>query len=213
MGMLNWKVIITVFIVLGFLLVMLTTNPDVSSFFESMKDKFFGMFGYVAEDDVPRNLSFYINVSSYDGIAVNTGRPVNISLDGEFLADIKNGHVESSTVKITNFKGYCKIEYHKLDLDGRFEKMEIANDSVSFEASTIKSNATFTKLTISNLVLADLDMDSATGSLFIRGAETKLSGQSVKIKNPLGTFEFNNGLKAIGFASRISIPSLDMTIG
>ena len=84
MGIFNWKAIATVFILLGIIMVVLSTSPTVSGFFVSMKDRLFDLFDIAGDDQVIRNVSFSVTTTDYGPIIFTTNRPINISLDGDF---------------------------------------------------------------------------------------------------------------------------------
>lgn len=225
--MFDWKIIVTVIILLGIIAFFISTQTPVQEFFKSIKDSILSFLGYTVVEE--RNVSFSIT-TEYDSISFKD--EINITIHPIiFSANTSDMSIETSDIVNMDFSGSGKIAGRTLVLDGTTNKIEIANSSMTFNKASVKAETTFTKLTIDDLELRELKISS--GSLFVKGTEIKFSG-SVVIYNPEGRFEFQPidaegvnvdfeegvgvgfeevyKLKAEGFASRISIPESDIVI-
>jgi len=210
--MFDWKIIVTVIILLGIIAFFISTQTSVQEFFKFVKENVYSFFGEVVEE---RNISFSL-VAEYDNISFKDD--VNITIHPIiFSANIRDMNIETSDTVNMDFSGSGKISGRALSLDGTTNKVEIANSSMTFRKASMKSESTFTKLIIDNLELKELKLRN--GSLFIKGTETKFSGQ-IEIYDIKGRFEFSYEegvdvgykLEIEGLASRISIPEADILI-
>ena len=207
MGIFNWKAIATVFILLGIIMVVLSTSPTVSGFFVSMKDRLFDLFDIAGDDQVIRNVSFSVTTTDYGPIIFTTNRPINISLDGDFSGDVtiagSPGNVKSSSVRINNFMGSGRIESSRLNINGDFSSI-ITTDLAINVSGTVSTDSSFNNLVVKNLGLARLQVQDASGSVYAKGNEIKITEEDLDIVNPLGTFEFDNELTVKASASTIT---------
>jgi hypothetical protein len=206
--MFNWKLIVTVIILLGIIAFFIYTQAPVQDFFKSVSEQLFSFLGHRVV--VERNISFSI-VTDYESISFKDA--VNITMQPvTFSANINNMKIDSRDAVNIDFSGSGKISGRILSLDGTTDRIEVANSSMAFESASLKSEATFNELTIDNMELNELRITS--GSLFVKGTEIKFTGPVV-IYNPEGRFEFyvnNSMLKAEGLANRISIPKSGIVI-
>ena len=202
--MFDWKLILTVIILLGIMAFFISTQAPVQDFFKSIKDKLYSFIGYMAVEE--KNISFSL-VAEYDNIQFKDD--INITIYPIiFSANIRDMDIETSDTVGMDFSGSGIIVGKSLSLDGITDRVEIANSSMTFKRASVNANSTFTELIIDNLELEELKLRS--GSLFIKGTETNFN--SIDIYNLEGRFEFSDDLKIEGIASRISIPEADMVI-
>jgi hypothetical protein len=203
--MFNWKLIVTVIIILGIVAYFISTETSVQGFFKSMKDRLYAFIGYTATEE--RNISFsltaeYGNISFKDDVNL-TIQPVSFSAGMTYM------NIETSDTVSMDFSGTGEISGRSLNLDGFIYKLEIANSSMTFKKASIESASSFEKLIIDKLELDKLELRD--GSLVVKGTETRFSDQ-IEIYNLEGSFEFSDKLKIDGLAGRISIPEADIVI-
>lgn len=207
MGIFNWKVIATVFILLGIIMVVLSTSPTVSGFFVSVKDRLFDLFDIDTEQYLVRNVSFSVSSAGYGPIIFSTERPINISLDGDFSGDVTiagtAGNMKSSTVTIKNFVGSGKIEDGRININGDFGSI-ITTDIAINLSGIVSSDSSFTSLVVHNLGIQRIQLQDASGSLYAKGNEIKVTSEDLDIVNPLARFEFSDKLMIEGSASAIT---------
>lgn len=208
--MFNMKVVATVFITLAILVAILSTSPQLGTFFQSTKDKISDFLS--PTESIERNISFSLKLQGYENITAAV-KNVNIFLDTKkFAAGIKDGTLDTrGSVNILGYNGLVSVSKNAIVLDGDFKKIELENASLTFAQGPIKSSSAFENLTIDNLTLKELKSGSG-GIVVVNGAETRFSKQ-IEISSPNGRFSFDGGLQATGKAARISIPEAKISIG
>jgi hypothetical protein len=207
----NWKIIVTVVIVLFVLLAVLGNNPTISAFFSSIKDRITPVIG---EKEASRAVQFSLIMNSYGPISFATSRMLNISISGDTTAILQEGRIEiNKTINIINYHGSGAID-NILILDGSFEKLERPEISI-FLNGPVKLNSSYSLLAVDNLALKSLTLNTS-GVLTVSGAETRFSG-TISVFEPAGRFVFDrtNGtsLSIVGSAQSITIPSAGINIG
>ncbi len=201
--MFNWKLIVTVIILLGIVALVTSTQTSVQDFFSSVTDRLFSIIGSSEE----RNISFSL-VAEYSNISFKDS--ANITIEPIlFSADIRYINIRTSDTIAMDFSGSGEIYGNSLRLDGVTDNIEIANSSIALNKASVISNCTFNSLVIEGLELKELLLTD--GSLIVKGTETRFS-DSIEIYNLEGRFEFSDKLKIEGLASRIAIPEADMVI-
>jgi hypothetical protein len=201
--MFNWKLIVTVIILLGIVAFFAYTQPSVQGFFVSVKDKIFSFMGRTEE----RNISFSL-VAEYSNISFKDS--VNMTIQPVlFSADIRYMNIRTSDTIAMDFSGSGMIEKNSLRLDGVTNNIEIGNSSIALNEASVVSNCTFNSLVIENLELKELMLTD--GFLTVKGTETEFS-DTIEISNLEGRFEFSDKLRIEGLAGRILIPEADMVI-
>lgn len=204
------KVVATVFITLAILVAILSTSPQLGTFFQSAQGKISDILS--PPESIERNVSFSLKLQGYENITA-AAKNVNILLNTKkFTANIKDGTLDTKgSVNILGYNGLVSVSKNDIVLDGDFKKIELENASLTFAQGPIKSSSSFENLTIDNLTLKELKSGSG-GTVVVNGAETRFSA-GVQISSPNGRFSFDGGLQAAGKAARISIPEAKISIG
>jgi hypothetical protein len=209
--MFEMKIAITLLVTFLLLVGFLGSNPTVSSFFNAIGDKI-GSFGFIAP---ARSVSFSASLDRYDPIEFNAKNPVNITISGSTQASLRTGNlVTDKNLSLLDFRGTGKIVNNTLVLDGRMGKVELPDITVAVQ-ETIKSNSTFSYLSVNGLETGDIRIIGTSGVIHARNATTRFSGD-VSIESPAGLFEFHgaNGVFYInGESAKISVPSAGISIG
>ena len=205
----TWKILATIMITLVILAVLLSSNPQVSNFFNSI----FGRFSGVVETEEARNVQFELYLESYGKIEHESSRPVNISMNAErFETKIGEAsiNVTEKNVSITNYKGKIEINGKNITLDGKFESLLLPGFA-SFPGGAASVSAGFGSLQIGNIGPKQFAMNTS-GLLRIGASESRFNG-TINIASPLGTFSFGDNLTITGKARKISIPESGINIG
>ncbi len=205
--MFDWKIIVTVFITLGLLVVFLSTSPQMGNFIDALKGK---LTDIIPEQNIVRNISFSLAADAAN--VTGNAKEVNIELaTGSFSAQLKDINVSSrGTVRIMGFSGFLSAD-RKLTIDGTFKKLVLSDTSISPSQGSIKSEVTYDKLVIDNLALKELAVQK--GKLTINNVTTNTESEII-LSYPMGRFEFaGDGLIISGSANRISIPAAKIFIG
>jgi len=205
----NKKHIISILITLVILLVLVSRTTEVSNFF--------GDIGDVASDIIPsnviRNVSLSLTLDNYDKTEYFANN-VNIILNPKlFSAKIGSGSIESSDqITITNYTGSLIIQPNTIIFDGNFQDIEIDKSAIKFQGESIKGNSSFDNLVIENLEINKFSMDNANGKIKIGNTDTTISNEKLIIKNPKGTFYYDQKLRIEGFSSSIEIPDANIVV-
>lgn len=204
--MFNWKIVATIFITLGILVVFLSSSPQLGNFFGSIKEKISNL---LPEQSVDRNVSFTLDTGLVDiGSEV---KDVNIEFRTDnFSARVKDIDVNShGLVRILGFSGSLSVT-KQLSLDGSFRKVELEGTTFMLPQGSIKTEPTFETLAIDNLALKELIVTK--GKITVNNVETD-SDSEIRILSPLGRFTFDDRLRVVGKANKISVPAAKIFIG
>lgn len=202
------KIILTVIITLALIAGFLGTNPAVSGFFDSVGGRLSSFLG----DSTPRDIEFALVSDRYGDFSFSSANS-NFTISGYSEAALKTGNLRTNkTLGVYGFRGSGSVAGNTVVLDGRMSKVELPEITIAVQ-ETIKSNSTFTSMSISSLGLKELKIENTSGTLTVRGASTQFSG-GITISSPSGNFGFYNSSKFTlsGRASRISIPSAGILI-
>jgi len=205
--MFNWKIVATIFITLGILVVFLATSPQLGNFFDSLKERIPNL---LPEEQIDRNISFSLNASVTN--LAGEAKSVNIELRTDnFSAQLKDVIANSrGRIRILGFSGSFSAENGSLVLDGSFKKVELEETTLTLPQGSLKSSSVFESLVIDNLAMKELVVPN--GKLIVNSVET-YSSNEIRIFSPLGRFELEYGLRVIGRANKISIPEAKIFIG
>ncbi|MFH0832352.1 MAG: hypothetical protein V1900_01355 [Candidatus Aenigmatarchaeota archaeon] len=204
-----WKIIATIVIVFGVIILVLSSNPAVSSFFQQVNEKITNVLGY--EFDVNRNVSFSLILNRYvDASFYGKGLVLDIT-PKTLTGEINGMKIDTNKgIKLIGFNGSGSISGNNLTLDGKFEKL---TSEMLIESGSIKISTAFENLTVENLALKEIKV-KASGYLDAGEIKTKLSDTMIELYYPSGKFEFyNNQLRINGLAKKISIPEIKLEIG
>ncbi len=203
--------IIALIILAGFL----TTDPNVSSFFHSVKSKFYSITKI--EPPVSRAVNFSVYVDSYDDIQFDRSAPMNVSVSGYTNATFDKNYITfmpQQDLAIINYRGRGEINNDTLLLNGTFERLSSQDLSIG-TGGRIVLQSNFTKIEIVNMRLPSIYVQNASGTLTMNASSTQFSG-SINIAEPDGNFAFQKtprSLSIAGLAQKISIPSVGINIG
>lgn len=208
--MFDWKIVVTIIIVMALAAGYVGTNPTVSGFFDAIGGKLSSLTG-----SSQSGVEFTLKTGNYANIEFSAKNPTNITVAGSTTATLSTGTIKTNkSMSIYNFTGSGSIRGNELILNGKIGKIELPEITVAVQ-ETISSNSTFTSMSADYLTAKDITIKGTTGTLAARGATTQFSGD-ITITSPSGSFEFykNNVVFALsGSASRISIPSAGISIG
>ncbi len=207
--MADWKIVVTLLIVLGVLAAFAGSAPGVTNFFGEVSGRFSGLFPGGA--DAPQNggNAFSLVLNSYDEVRFRASGSA-VALSGDANAIIDNGNIQLRDPKIAGFTGSGSIS-SVLALNG-------TADSVAFGPSRLGKtrldmSSSPASLTIGNVSIQSIMQDNAQGELVLNGSITKFSGK-LAMKSISGSLFFANGtLQIEGKAVFISIPGAGIKIG
>ncbi len=209
MKFMAWKILATVMITLVILAVLLSSNPEIARFFNSI----FGRFSDVVETEEARNVQFTLHIDKYDKIAYDSSRPVNISLNAKrFETKISGVDVNGTGkgISITNYRGKIEIDNATIALDGRFDTLLLPG-AASFPSGTIAVASDFNGVKLENFGPKEFIINT-TGTLTVAGSENRFNG-TISIDSLLGTFDFGDKLTIAGKAKKIRIPASGISVG
>ncbi|HLD38845.1 MAG TPA: hypothetical protein VJB05_00865 [archaeon] len=207
--MFDWKIVVTVIIVMALAAGYVGTNPMVSGFFDGVSGKLSSLTG-----SSQSGIEFTFNADKYPNIEFSAKNPTNITVIGATTATLKSGTFSTKSMSIYNFTGSGSIKGNELILNGKIGKIELPEITVAVQ-ETISSNSTFTSMSADYLTAKDITVKGTTGTLTARGATTQFSGD-ITITSPSGRFEFYKNSVVFtlsGSASKIAIPNAGINIG
>ena len=208
--MFDWKIVVTIIIVLVLITGYVGTNPMVSGFFDAIGGKLSSLTG-----SPQSGVEFTLKTDSYPAIDFSAKKPANFTVIGSTTATLKSGTFRTNVgMSVYDFTGSGSMRGNELILKGKIGKIELPEITVAVQ-ETISSNSTFTSMSADYLTAKDITIKGTTGTLTARGATTQFSGD-ITITSPSGSFEFykNNAVFALsGSASKIAIPNAGINIG
>ncbi len=201
------KIIATVLITLGILVVFLSSSPQLGSFFNMLKEK---VYNIVPEQAAERNISFSLTADANN--ITTQAKDAAIELrTGNFTAQLKDTMIASrGRIRILGFAGTLSVDSRNLIIDGSFRKIETEDTMIAPPQGTIKSMSSFESLVIDNLAMKELSVPK--GKITVNGVETD-SNSEIRISLLVGRFEFDTELHVSGKANKISIPEAKIFIG
>ncbi len=205
--MFNWKIVATLFITLGILVVVLASSPQMGGFIDTLKGK---VSGIVPDNEVTSDVSFML-VSDATNVT-GKAREVNLELTtGNFSAQLKDINVSSKgTVRVLGFSGSISVG-KTLSIDGIFKKIELEHTNIFPSQGSIKSESYYEKLIADNLEVKELTVQG--GKLTVNNVTTSAESRII-LSYPVGRFEFSGDkLVVSGKANKISIPDAKMFVG
>lgn len=208
--MFDWKLVVTIIIVMALVMVYLGSNPAVSGFFGTIKEKFSSLTSFGSKQS---SIEFTLEADRYENMDFSAKTPTNITVVGSTTATLSTGTVKTNnTMTVYNFTGSGTIRGNELILNGKIGKIELPEITVAIQ-ETISSNSTFTSMSADHLSTKDITIKGTSGTLTARGATTQFSGD-IAISSPSGSFEFNRNVvfAVSGIASKISIPGAGINI-
>ncbi|GEM_PF-5692204 len=208
--MADWKIVVTLLVVLGVLAVFAGSAPGVTSFFGEVGEKFSGLLPWGAADAPQKGDSeFSLVLESYADVQLQASGST-IALTGDADADIDNGNIRLHDPKISGFKGSVSLS-SILVLNGTADSVEFGSSRLGKTKLDMSSSPA--GLTISNVSIHSIEQDNARGELILNGSITKFSGR-LELKSIRGKMFFANGtLQIEGTAKSISVPGAGIKIG
>ncbi len=205
-----WKILVTIMITLIILVVVLSTNPQIGAFFNGI----FGRFGSVIEPEIERDVQFTLALDSYDKIAYDSSRPVNITINVKKMetkvSDVAL-NISEKNISITNYRGKVEVNGTTMTLDGSFEAFLLPG-AASFPRGTLITPVSFNDAKLENFGPKELVMN-ATGTLTVGASQNRFSG-IISIDSSLGTFDFQGASARIDArAKHIAIPDSGINVG
>ena len=197
--MFDMKIILTVIITLGVILAYVGCNQALSSFFDSVNDKF--SFG----DSTQRDIDFSLTADKYQDLDFSNKGPLNITIAGYTTAALNTGNlVTNKTLGIYGFRGSGSTIGNRLTLDGKMSKIQLPEITVAVQ-ETVALSSIFSSFSVENLDTDEYKLENVSGTLTARGATTQFSGD-ITITSPRATFDVNMDntvLKISGAAGKI----------
>lgn len=195
------RIVMTLIITLGIVALVLSVNPEVGSFFQSLVARISGSLA----PEPQRGVALELAVDHYPPVEFTRGRNMNFTFAGEnFTAALKEGNLNLTTalVKIEGFEGSGTIVQGTVTLDGRFERLE--TPAGVFLKGTAKARAGFNNLSVEGMSVGELKLSGA-GFVSIGATRTELKGGDVTLTAPLGTFTFGSGVAFSGTAAKVQM--------
>lgn len=207
--MFDWKIVVTIIIVMAVAAGYVGTNPAVSGFFDTIGTKLSSFTG-----SPQSGVEFTLKTNSYADIDFSAKKPANITVIGNTTAILKSGTFSTKSMSIYDFTGSGSLRGNELILNGKIGKIELPEITVAVQ-ETISSNSTFTSMSADYLTARDITIKGTAGTLTAKGATTQFSGD-ITITSPSGSFEFYKNDVAFalsGKSNKITIPSAGINIG
>ena len=203
------KFMIIPLVLLVALAALLASNPSVTGFFETLKDKFFS----ISEIDLhDKNIEFSAVFDSYEKTDFDAASPLNITVVGVTNATLANGNINTKqTLVIKDYRGVGTVS-DKFVLNGSFDQLIVQDVFIGKDKIFIESD--FSVLEIENLHFRLINMSGAAGTLNLANSSTHFAG-SIEITELSGTFVFKKEPKSLsitGTAKKISIPDMGIDI-
>ena len=199
--MFDLKIILTVIVTLAVILLYVGSNPALSSFFDSVNEK----FSIVSGDNAQRDIGFSLASDKYQDIDFSNNGPLNFTISGYTTATLNTGNlVTNKTLGIYGFRGSGSTVGNRLVLEGKMSKVQLPEITVAVQ-ETVKSDSIFTSFSVVNLDMKEYKLYNITGTLTARGTTTQFKGD-ITITSPRATFDVYNGnatLMISGAASKI----------
>lgn len=206
MGLLDWKLIATVIILLGIIAVALSMHPAMSDFVDRVFERFFELTPATSPE---RNISFILSSDEYVDLNFK-GQNINIVLKSDnFSAELSTGKIESSNnVSITGAEVSGYVTGKNIFFEGDFSRIGLEGTTISFDSGHIKANATFESLLIENLELAKLELPMASGTIIFDDSMTSIAYKNVTITSLLASIRFNSQMHTEGIANKLSAENI-----
>jgi hypothetical protein len=204
--MFDWKIIVTLLIVLVLLAGFMGSTPGVSSFLGEVGSRAGSVFSGLGIDLGEKSgHNFTLVLSRYDKIGLNM-KSSAISADGNASAKIDNGEIRFSHVDMTNFTGSGSAS-SVLVLNGSADK--ILFDSSSFGRTRIDMVSSVAA--IDDARIQEISQD-AEGEMQLGNSSIKFSGR-IDMKSIEASMTLGNGVLRIqGTAAKISIPGAGVNL-
>lgn len=222
--MADWKIIVTLLVVLGVLAVFVGSAPVVSDFFSEVGGKFAGLFPGDAAD-ASQNGDNEFSLVLYDsGEVVFRSAGSNVIINQSSDAVLDKGSVKFYSASLSGFAGSGSVSldstlrspaFMVLQLNGSADVLQ--SESSRFEKSKIfiSTNEVSSSdyFSAGNVSIESLAQDNARGELILNGSITKFSGR-LEMKSVSGKMFFSNGaLQIEGKAKSMSVPGAGIKIG
>lgn len=200
-----FKIIITAIIILVVLLSYLSTNPAVSGFFVSIKDKASSL---ITPNQKLGDTNFVLTIDTEPDIGFSSDK-ARVTVRGRSTGSLDSNSLNTDrTLTITDFTGNWDISGNTLTLEGRHGGASLPD--VSFDAGTVSIQSFYDSAKLENVLLNSLDLDGK-GTLTIKGTETRFEG-IISLNSVIGVLIVEDAVKIEGTASKISIPSAGIMI-
>ncbi len=192
----QWKMLVTLAIILAAALVLVARTPEVSAFFG---------YYYSFVSPGPPNASFTLVASSYGNMTFTAANSrIEIAPESTSLV-VAGGALSASNVTLLGFRGTVSAHGNDASLDGTVRTLEADGASITYDSAPVKGTVSFTRLYAANVSLPFL-VSEIDGSIVVKGTEIKLVNDTVKLISPVGDITLQNGFVMSGFAKRIELP-------
>jgi hypothetical protein len=205
----TWKIIVTAIILLFIVLIFATSQPEVGR-----------LFGNINLPSVGGGkVLFSGDFTGYQPVQFRTQKKINMTFyPVRLYAEVGNGNIvnTSDNVYIYGFSGSVYVENDYMQLNGSFERLVVA-DTAYFGGGKIDATTDFSFLTIEDIGMDRLVMNSTSGKFVVNNVGFQLSGDRVEIGQPAGRFEFepantDSMFRMDGTAQYINVPGAGISV-
>ncbi|MBI4014893.1 MAG: hypothetical protein HY365_02980 [Candidatus Aenigmarchaeota archaeon] len=192
----EWKILVTLAIMLLAALAFVSRTPEVASFFG---------YYYSFVSPSPPNVSFALVASSYGNITFTAANSrIEIEPKDSSLS-VAGGALSASNVTLLGFRGTMSARGSEASLDGTVRTMEAGGAVVAYDNAPVKGTVKFVRLYAANVSLP-LIAEELDGTIVVKGTLITLVNDTVKLVSPVGDVTLTDNLMMSGFAKRIELP-------
>lgn len=204
--MADWKIVVTLLVVLAIFLVVLGSRPEISSFLGAVGERVSAVLPMSSEDAGSEFSLLLAPPAAVDFTAENSA----LQLSGQAEANVGSGTVSFSSASIRGFRGNGHVS-ENVSLSGSAASM--AFDSSRLESVQLGLSSPLAEFSARNVSIADISADDAQGELALNSSVVKFSGK-LGVRGIKGSIFLRNGsLEIEGTARSISVPGAGVRIG
>lgn len=206
----DWKIVLTLLIVLAVIGFFASSTPAVSSFFSSVGSRMEGALSAIGlRSQESGTNEFALELSPFGDVQFEASGS-SLAIRGSAEARVDRGIVRFSSASLEGFSGRGSLS-SSLQLNGSADSMEF--DSSVLEKVRVEISSPVEEFSASGAYIRSLSQNSTQGELALRGSVTRFTG-SVELREARASLLFYNGtLRIEGNASKISVPGAGIMIG
>ncbi|MBI4170534.1 MAG: hypothetical protein HY514_02485 [Candidatus Aenigmarchaeota archaeon] len=207
----DWKIVVTLLIVLGVLAVFVSSAPPVSNFFDQIATKLSDTAGVIGIGwGEKSNIDFLLELEQFEDVDFEASNST-IIIEGIGQANFGESAVAFRSVSILGFTGSGSFS-EKFTLKGFASSVA---ESSGFKLQDIRFNlsADPDKLNATDVLIKNILFEDAQGQITLNNSFTRFQGRlEMRSVSTSLTLE-KNVLKIKGKAKYIAIPSAGIRIG
>jgi len=208
--MADWKIVVTLLVVLAVIAAFAGSAPGVSAFFREVGSRIGGFFSNLGLG-LPSGgeNQFSLELTAFNRIDFSMSRG-KIVLKGPAEARVDRGTIKFADASATGFSGTGSVS-PAITINGSADSLEF--DSSRLEKVRLELSSEIPELFAANVSIASLAQDNVQGGLVLNGSVTKFSGR-IEVRGFYGDFFWGNGsLRLEGHAGYIAVPGAGIRVG